>query len=81
MASGQEVEVSVLRLNAIAVGAARLRNFSVVVYDIPAVAGSAGPAIRIDGLLGTDFLGRFKMTLDPGAETLTFHLGEDLPGK
>ena len=81
MASGQEVEVSILRLKAIAVGAARLRDFSVVVYDIPAVAGSAGPAIHIDGLLGADFLGRFKMTLDPGAETLTFHLDEDLQGK
>jgi len=81
MASGQEVEVSVVRLNTIAVGAARMNNFGAVVYDIPAVAGCAGPAIKIDGLLGTDFLAGFTMTLDPRAETLTFYLDGDVPAK
>lgn len=81
MASGQEVEVSVVRLNTIAVGAARMNNVGAVVYDIPAVTGSAGPAIKIDGLLGTDFLAGFTMTLDPRAETLTFYLDDDLPAK
>jgi predicted aspartyl protease len=70
MANGQEVEVLLLRMKSIAVGSARVEDFGVVVYEIPAVTGSAGPAIAIDGLLGTDFLGRFTMTLDPKAGTL-----------
>jgi len=80
MASGQEIEVSVLRVKSIAVGLARIDNFGVVVYDIPAVTGSAGPAITIDGLLGTDFLRRFTMTVDPRAGTLSLQL-DDLPAK
>jgi len=81
MASGQEVEVTIVRVKAIAVGPARMNNFDVVVYNSPAVSSSAGPGITVDGLLGTDFLGRFRITLDPRAETLTFYLDDDSPAK
>jgi len=80
MASGQEVVVSVLRVKSIAVGLARIDDFGVVAYDLAGVASSAGPAITIDGLLGTDFLGRFIMTVDPSAGTLTLQL-DDRPAK
>ena len=80
MASGQEIEMSVIRMKSIALGLARIENFGVVVYDLAAVAGSAGPAMTIDGLLGVDFLGHFTMTVNPKAGTLTLQL-DDLPVK
>jgi predicted aspartyl protease len=80
MASGQEIEMSVVQVKSIAVGLARMENFGVVVHDLAGVAGSAGPAMTIDGLLGVDFLGRFTMTVNPKAGTLTLQL-DDLPVK
>ena len=78
MASGQEVEVSLIRVKAIGVGSARIENFGVLVYDLPPLVSGATPPITADGLLGTDFIGRFTMTVDPRAEKLILQL-DDLP--
>lgn len=76
MASGQEVEVSLVRVKSIMVGSARIDNLQVAVYEI-GVLDSA--PFAIDGFLGADFLGRFTMTVDPRAGTLTLQLAG--PGK
>ena len=78
MASGQDVEMSVIRLKSIGVGSARLENFVVALYDLPTLPAS--PPITVDGLLGNDFVGQFMMTVDPRAGTLTLQL-YDSPAK
>ena len=78
MASGQDVEMSVIRLKSIGVGSARLENFVVALYDLPTLPAS--PPITVDGLLGNDFVGQFTMTIDPRAGTLTLQL-YDSPAK
>jgi hypothetical protein len=78
MASGQEVEVALIRVKAIGVGSARIENFGVLVYDLPPLVLGATPPITADGLLGTDFIGRFTMTVDPRAGKLILQL-DDLP--
>ena len=78
MASGQDVEMSVIRLKSIGVGSARLENFVVALYDLPTLPAS--PPITVDGLLGNDFVGQFTMTVDPRAGTLTLQL-YDSPAK
>lgn len=80
VASGQEVEVSVVRVRSLGVGSARVENLGVVVYDLPALAPGALPSVIVDGLLGTDFVGRFTMTVDPRAGKLTLQL-DDPPGR
>jgi hypothetical protein len=79
MASGQEVEVTARRLASISVGAARIENFGVVIYDLAGVTRSVGPDIVVDGLLGIDFIGRFTTTIDLRNQTLTFQLDEPPP--
>jgi predicted aspartyl protease len=76
MASGQEVEVSLIRVKSIVVGLARIDNLQVAVYEIGALDSTATPPIAIDGFLGADFLGRFTMTIDPGAGKLTLQLAD-----
>ena len=72
IASGQEVEVSMVRMTSIRVGSARLDHLNVAVYELPVIV-NANPPITVDGFLGVDFIGRFTMTVDPGAGTLTLH--------
>ena len=71
MASGQEVYLSLIRLESITVGLARVDNFSAAVYDFGVVDTGVKPPIPVDG-----FLGRFTMTLDAKAGTLTLQLDE-----
>ncbi len=66
IASGQEVEVSMVRMTSIRVGSAR----NVAVYELPVIVNT-NPPITVDGFLGVDFIGRFTMTVDPAAGTLT----------
>jgi predicted aspartyl protease len=80
MASGQEVEVSVVRVRSIRVGTARIDNLGVAVYAIGVIDSSAKPPLAVDGLLGADFIGRFTTTLDPKAGTLTLQL-DDAPAR
>ena len=76
MASGQEVEVALVRLKSIMVGSARIDNLQVAVYEIGVLDSTAMPPLAIDGFLGADFLGRFTMTVDPQAGTLMLQLGD-----
>jgi predicted aspartyl protease len=76
MASGQEVEVSLIRVKSIAVGSARIHNLQVAVYEIGVLDSAGTPPPTIDGFLGADFLGRFTMTVDPQAGKLTLQLGD-----
>jgi predicted aspartyl protease len=80
MASGQDVEVSLIRVKSIGVGSARIENFATAVYDLPALALGAPFPIVVDGLLGNDFIGLFTMTIDPRAGRLTLQL-DDLPAR
>ena len=69
IASGQAVEVSIVRMTSIRVGSARIDNLPVAVLELPVI--NTNPPITVDGFLGFDFIGRFTMTIDPGAGTLT----------
>ena len=71
IASGQEVDVSLVRLKSIRVGAAQVGDLRVAVYELAALNRSPSLPVAIDGFLGMDFIGRFTMTLDPRAATLT----------
>jgi predicted aspartyl protease len=79
MASGQDVEVSLIRVKSIGVGSARVENFALAVYDLPPLALGAPSPITVDGLLGNDFVGLFTMTVDQRAGKLTLRL--DLPAR
>jgi clan AA aspartic protease (TIGR02281 family) len=78
IASGQEVEVSMVRMTSIRVGSARLDNLNVAVYELPVIV-NANPPITVDGFLGVDFIGRFTMIVDPAAGTLTLQLAYPPP--
>ena len=80
VASGQHIEVSLVRIKSIQVGLARIDNFAVAVYELGVLGGTATPPIAVDGFLGADFTGRFTMTVDPRAGMLTLQLA-DLPAK
>jgi hypothetical protein len=55
---GRKISVPFIRVRRVAVGTASVPDISVAIYD-------AFPDARvIDGVLGTDFLHRFRMTLD-----------------
>jgi predicted aspartyl protease len=53
---GQSLPVPVVRLDRLRVGASTVVGLEVSVYDLP-------PIIASDGLLGLDFLRRFRVTL------------------
>jgi predicted aspartyl protease len=74
--SGQDVEMSLIRVKSIGVGAARIDNFPVAVYDLPPLVPGATPAVLVEGLLGNDFVGLFTMTVDPRAGKLTLQLDD-----
>lgn len=57
-AHGPTVAVPTARLQTFSVGGHRLDNLEVVILDLPA-------ELQIDGLLGMDVLGRFRLTLEP----------------
>ena len=80
MASGQEVDVSLVRLKSMMVGLARIDNLQVAVYEIGVLDRTATPPLIVDGFLGADFLSRFTMTIDPHAGRLMLQLA-DVPVK
>ena len=80
MASGQEVQVSVIRLKSIRIGLARIDNIGVALYELGIMDKAAQPPLVVDGLLGADVLGQFTTTIDPEAGRLTLQLRE-LPRK
>jgi predicted aspartyl protease len=80
MASGQEVQVSIVRVTSIRIGLAKIDNLAVALYELGILDSATQPPLVVDGLLGADVLGRFTTTIDPGAGTLTLQLRE-LPAK
>src|SRR6185295_6646441 len=52
MASGQEVQVSVIRLKSIRIGLARMDNVGVALYELGVMDRTAQPPLVVDGLLG-----------------------------
>jgi predicted aspartyl protease len=80
MASGQELQVSVIRLKSIRIGLARIDNIGVALYELGIMDKTAQPPLVVDGLLGADVLGQFTTTIDPEAGRLTLQLRE-LPRK
>ena len=76
MASGQEVQVSVVRLKSIRIGLARMDNVGVALYELGVMDRTAQPPLVVDGLLGADVLGQFTTTIDPEAGRLTLQLHE-----
>jgi predicted aspartyl protease len=80
MANGQEVEVALIRVKSLMVGAARIDNLQVAMYEVGVLDNLTTPPLTVDGFLGADFLGRFTMTIDPQRGTLTLQL-PDGPAK
>jgi predicted aspartyl protease len=78
MASGQEVQVSVIRLGSIRIGLARIDNLGVALYELGVMNSPTQPPLAVDGLLGADVLSRFIATIDPDARKLTLKL-RDMP--
>jgi predicted aspartyl protease len=54
---GQSPPVPVVRLERVRVGASAVAGLEASVFDLP-------PVIRADGLLGLDFLSRFRVTFE-----------------
>ena len=71
IASGQEVDVALVRMGSLRVGTARIDGMRVAVYELASLGNTASLPVPIDGFLGMDFVGRFLMTVDPRAGTLT----------
>lgn len=74
MASGQEVDVSLVRLKSLALGLARIDNLQVAVYEIGVLDHTATPPLTVDGFLGADVLSRFTVTIEPHAGRLLLQL-------
>jgi predicted aspartyl protease len=64
IAGGSKLSVPFVRARSVAVGAARVPDLLIGVYDI------FPNAPVVDGLLGTDFLGRYRVTFDPTQRTM-----------
>jgi predicted aspartyl protease len=61
---GGEIQAPMVRLSSLQVGAAVVDNITVAVAALPRFEGVHD---RVDGLLGSDVLGQFRVTLDrPG---------------
>lgn len=65
VAGGQKVDVPFVTIGVVQVGGARVEGLEVGVYD------AFPEAPEIDGLLGADFLRRFRITLDKAARRMT----------
>jgi clan AA aspartic protease (TIGR02281 family) len=62
-AERQTPPVPVVRLDSLQVGGTRLRGLEASVFDLPSI-------LRADGLLGLNFLGRFRVTFEFDRSTL-----------
>ena len=67
---GHELKVPLVRLRSIEVGSAGIQDLEVGVYNLYPDA-----AAIMDGVLGGDFLGRFRMTVDHAARQLRLESG------
>jgi predicted aspartyl protease len=69
LGAGGKVQVSLGKLNSIAVGSARVDQLPVVVTDLSMLRLAVGG--KLDGILGYNFLANFKLTVDYPNGTLT----------
>ena len=67
--AGGDIEVSLAPLKSVTVGDARVENLTCIVSDVSALAEKLGG--NIDGVLGYDFLSKFRLTIDYAARKLT----------
>src|SRR5262249_51495396 len=68
LADGRVIVIPYMRLHSIALGALVVEDVDVGVYDLLRDSGAAGKTV--DGILGGDLLGHFRMTVDRQAERL-----------
>jgi hypothetical protein len=66
-------EAEIIRVDRIDIGAATLRQQSVAVVDIPNTIVDRGSRPRIAGLIGSELLGRYAVTIDYARRTLTLN--------
>lgn len=67
--AGGDIEVSLAPLKSVTVGDARVDNLTCIVSDVSGIAEKLGG--NISGVLGYDFLSRFRITIDYVARRLT----------
>lgn len=67
--AGGDIEVSMAPLKSVTVGDARVENLTSIVSDVSPIAEKLGG--NIDGVLGYDFLSRFRLSIDYAARMLT----------
>src|SRR5215470_10175638 len=67
--AGGDIEVSLAAVKSVDVGGAAVRNLTCVISDISGIGERLGG--RLDGVLGFDFLSRFRLTIDYAARRLT----------
>jgi len=60
---GGRVTVSIARVESVKVGEVEIKNMPISIHDF-------SPDPRYEGLLGTDFLGRFQMALDSAKQVM-----------
>jgi predicted aspartyl protease len=70
LGAGGAVSAETVRVRELQVGPLRMENLPVFVTDLSAIAGKAGA--EIDGILGYDFLHRWRVLIDYPGQTLTF---------
>lgn len=68
-ATGEQVLVPLIRMEALRVGELTVRDLYAGVYDV------LPQASHLDGLLGADFLGHFRVSVDRSARRLTLETG------
>lgn len=62
-ASGSTIRVPLTKINELRVGIIRVKNLSITILDFPL-------ELRVDGLLGMNFLRNFRFTIEPDTATL-----------
>lgn len=62
-AHGSVIRVPTTRVNSLSVGGREMTNLDVLILDLP-------KDVDLDGLLGMDFLGRFRVALEPETASL-----------
>lgn len=67
---GGNVDAETVRLQELNVGPLRVENLPVFVADLSAIAGKVGA--EIDGILGYDFLHRWRVLIDYPQRTVSF---------
>ncbi len=68
--AGGQVEVHPVRVKSLQVGEVRLEGLGAAILDLTGISKALGT--DIDGILGFNFLSRFRVTIDYPKQTVTF---------